>query len=151
MLKDRETFLHWPHRALGDTPAEHASRALLRRLFTNGGLRAPRARIYRNAAGFRQALSIDVGQPARNASALQRMRSCWLVEQDNRQLFLYASEAAPVVGAIGGTSSLSGLALGNAPKGCLKAVCCAKETLFGQKVRLSLSFPLLRAQYGHAF
>jgi hypothetical protein len=104
MRKDRETFLHWPHRALGDTPAEHASRALLRRLFSQRRLFAPRAQIYRNAPGFRQALSIDVGQSGRNASALQRMRSCWLVEQHNRQLFLYASEAAPVVGAIGGTS-----------------------------------------------
>ncbi|MFP4279423.1 MAG: PcfJ domain-containing protein [Halochromatium sp.] len=90
---------------IGDDSTNQAAAALLRQLFRSGLLREYRACLYRDSgiSGMRQALSINLGSPLGESDALGTQRGLWLVEQDNRKLFLYGLESPCNPTQIGGT------------------------------------------------
>lgn len=106
MFGHQEPFKHWAYRGVSqDATAVHNTSALLRSLFQQGRLRAFRAQLDRSALlpGVRQALLIDLGRPFANTDPLGTLHAVWLVEQSNRQVFVYQCNRPPRSAAIGGT------------------------------------------------
>ncbi len=106
MFDYQQPFKHWSYRGVSqDAAAVHDTSALLRALFQQGRLHAYRAQLDRSETlpGVRQALLIDLGRPLNGTDPLGTLHAVWLVEQTNRQVFVYRCRRSPRIGVIGGT------------------------------------------------
>ena len=104
MLVAVRDFGHQHLRFERRSAASQQAEALVRRLRSRNGLVSPRAALFRDEAarGVRQALLLYLGAPLSDDTVLGSLRGFWLVEQENRKVFLYGSDRPPVPGRISG-------------------------------------------------
>ena len=95
---DEWSFHHWDAQILDATTAVNPAQELVRRLRDMGTLVGPRVMYTRQSVipRLRQILLIDLGAPTGADAVLGGLRGLWLVEQEDRKVFLLGTDRPPL-------------------------------------------------------